>query len=130
MKPLYIRTTKCRYRHKNLDYWYLLNKYSPETQIHDVFFTSWMKSLIKCESWTIDQNVLSRGEEKGLIVKDPSLFKIKCVKYTVYTSLKRALPACHAWKCSTWRPALFILFLAGTLIIKANKQGLFHQLMT
>ena len=34
---LYIRTTKCGYRHKNLDFWYLLNKYCPETQNYDVF---------------------------------------------------------------------------------------------
>ena len=55
--------------HKNLDYWYLLNEDSPKTQTYAVFFTSWMKSLIKVESWTIDQNVLSLGEEKALSLK-------------------------------------------------------------
>ena len=49
----------------------MLNKYNHNTQNFDVFCTSWMKSLIKCESGTIDQNVLSREEEKGLIIKDP-----------------------------------------------------------
>ena len=39
LKPLYIRTTKCPYRHKNLDFRYLLNKYSPKTQDCDIFFT-------------------------------------------------------------------------------------------
>ena len=45
MKSLYICTTKCPNRHENLDYWYLLNKYSPKTQNFDVFITSWKKSL-------------------------------------------------------------------------------------
>ena len=40
LKPLYICTTKCPYGHKNLDYLYFLNKYSPKTQNYDIFFTS------------------------------------------------------------------------------------------
>ena len=47
LKYLYIRTTKCPIRHKNLDYWCLLNKFSPKTQNFDVFCTSWTKRLIK-----------------------------------------------------------------------------------
>ena len=75
LKSLYILEKKCPDRHKNLDYWYLLNKYNPNTQIFDFFFcwyrgfchrtesdlflflfTSSMKSLRKCEIWTIDKN--------------------------------------------------------------------------
>ena len=43
LKSLYILT-------KYIDNWYLLYRYSPDTQNFDVFFTSWMKS------WTVDQN--------------------------------------------------------------------------
>ena len=45
MKSLYILTKKCPDRHKNLDKWYLLYKYGPDTQNFNVFFTSWMKKI-------------------------------------------------------------------------------------
>ena len=45
LKSPYVLTKKCPDRHKNFDYWYLLYKYSPDTQNFGVFFTSWMKSL-------------------------------------------------------------------------------------
>ena len=40
LKSPFIFTKKCPDRHKNHDYWYLLNKYSPKTQNFDIFFTS------------------------------------------------------------------------------------------
>ena len=40
MKFLYIRTTKCPNRQKNLDYWYFLNKYRPKPQKFNVFLDS------------------------------------------------------------------------------------------
>ena len=109
LKPLYIRTTKCPYRHKNLDYWYLLNKYSPETQNYDVFCTSWMKSLTKMRKLNNWPKCLSREEEKGLIVKDP--FNIThfpflssniptSPAYGVFISqLIRYAPACSSCGC-------------------------------
>ena len=72
MKSLYIRTTKCHNRHKNLNYWYLLNKYSPKTLTFDVFFyfmNEKFNKTAKVEQLT--KLVFSHGEEKGLIVKDP-----------------------------------------------------------
>ena len=56
MKSLYILTKKCPDRHKNLDYWYLLYKYGHDTQNFNVFFTLWMKTSIKFESWKIYQH--------------------------------------------------------------------------
>ena len=56
LKSLYILTKICPDRHKNLDYTYLLYKYGPDTQNFNVFFTSWMKNSLKCESWTIYQD--------------------------------------------------------------------------
>ena len=46
-KTLYSLTNKCPGGHNNLDYWYLLCKYGPDTYNFDGFFTSWMKKLIK-----------------------------------------------------------------------------------
>ena len=72
MKSLYILTKKCPDRHKNLDKWYLLYKYGPNTQNFIVFFTSWMKKINKnaeVEKFTI---MLGRGVR--LIVIDPYLF--------------------------------------------------------
>ena len=43
LKSVYILSKKC----PDLQYWYLLCKYSPDTQNFDVFFTSWMQSIIK-----------------------------------------------------------------------------------
>ena len=74
LKSLYICTLKCPNKHKNLDFWHLLNKYSPKTQNFDVFFTSRMKSLIKMQNLNNCLTFfLSREEEKGLIVKYPLL---------------------------------------------------------
>ena len=70
MKSLYIRTTKCHNRHKNIDYWYLLNKYSPKTLTFDVFFTLWMKSLIKMQKLNNWSNWFSAmGKKKALSLK-------------------------------------------------------------
>ena len=70
MKYLYIRTTKCPNRHKNLDYWYLLNKYSPKTQNFNVFFTLWMKSIIKMQKLNNWPKWFSAmGKKKALSLK-------------------------------------------------------------
>ena len=47
LKFLYILSNKCPDGHKNLDYLYLLCKYSPDPLNFDVFVTSWMKNSIK-----------------------------------------------------------------------------------
>ena len=55
---------------KNLDYWYLFNKYSPKTQNFDVFCTSWMKSLIKMRKLNNCPTCFSAvGKKKALSLK-------------------------------------------------------------
>ena len=88
MKPPYIRTTKCPYRHKNLDYWYLLNKYSPKTQNYNVFFTSWMKSLIKMRKLNNWPKCFKPWGKKGLIVKDPLVIEYLIVSLDESFSLQ------------------------------------------
>ena len=68
-RNLYILTKKWPDRHKNLYYWYLLYRYSPDTQNFDVFFTSWMKSLIKMGK--LNNWPKCWGGVSPLIIKDP-----------------------------------------------------------
>ena len=59
---------------KNLEYWYLFNKYSPKTQNFDFFLYFINEKFNKNAKVEQLTNVdLSHGEEKGLIVKDPLL---------------------------------------------------------
>ena len=67
----------CPNRQKNLDYWYVLNKYSTRTQNFDVFCTSWMKSNKNAKVEQLTKMLLSREKEKALSLK------ILCV--TVFT---------------------------------------------
>ena len=63
LKSLYIRTTKCPIRHKNLDYWYFLNKYSPKTQKCFLYFMNEkFNKKVKVEQLT--NTFLSRGKKK------------------------------------------------------------------
>ena len=93
MKSLYIRTTKCPNRHKNLDYRYLLNKYSPKTQNFDVFFTLWMRSLIKMQklnNWP--KWFKAMGKKKALSLKILSKDVLLFVhRYGLKTSITRSL---------------------------------------
>ena len=72
LKSLYILTKKCPDRHKNLDYWYLLNTYGPDTQNFNVFFTSWMKNPIEIAKVEKCSNML--GIAVSLIDIDPYNF--------------------------------------------------------
>ena len=56
LKSLYILSQKYPDRHKHIDKWYLLNKYGPDNQNFNVFFTSWMKKInknVKVDKFTI-----------------------------------------------------------------------------
>ena len=62
-------------RNKNLDYWYLFNKYRPKTQNFVVFFYSMDEKFNKnAKVEQLIKMLLSLEEEKDLIVKDP----LKC----------------------------------------------------
>ena len=86
LKSLYICTTKCTNRHKNLDYWNLLYKYSPKTQKLWCFLYFTNEKIYKnAKVEQLTKMFLSREEEKGLIVKDPFyFFHKKGLNYSIF----------------------------------------------
>ena len=71
LKSLYILTKKCPERHKNLDYWYLLYKYGPDTQNFNVFLNFMNEKFNKNAKVEKFTNML--GIAVRLIVIDPSV---------------------------------------------------------